>query len=90
MLEPMMCERRRCVGISARTRRYSVDMQTIKHKQCFEAKKQFNVSFGSVKTILWHNYWWQRAPVARRLVQGLQTNRAAMAVEDTPLRGYTT
>ena len=27
---------------------------------------------------------------AQSLVQGLQTNGAAMAVEDTPLHGYTT
>ena len=59
------------------------------HKYCYEAKKGSNVSFDSVKMILWHNHWWQKAPVSQRLVQGLQTNGVATAVEDTPLKGYT-
>ena len=42
----------------------------------FRSEKEFKVSFGSVKTIPWHDHWWQRAPVARILVQGLQTNGA--------------
>ena len=81
MLKPVMCERR----ISARTGRYSVDMQTI---NSILSKNEFKVSFGSIKTILWHNHWWQRVPVAQ--VQGLHANGAAIAMEDTPLWAYTT
>ena len=53
-------------------------------------QKDSNISFDSVKTILWHNDWWQKAPVSRGLVQGLQTNGVATAMEDTSLQGYTT
>ena len=57
-----------------------MDMQTINSVM---KRKEFNVSFDSIKMILWHNIWQQTALVAQRLVQGLQTNGAAMAVEDT-------
>ena len=58
--------------------------------QTINSVTELNVSFDSVKMILWHNIWQQRAPVAQRLVQGLQTNGVAMAIEDNPYQGYTT
>ena len=50
----------------------------------YEVKKNL---IDSSRMILWYNHWWQRASVAQRLVQDLQTNEAATAAA---LQGYTT